>query len=493
MRDDVNGNRRRELETQLSAYLDDELRPEERREVEALLAADEGARVLLERLRATVDAVRGLPRARASDRLIESLRSRLERQSLLESPRPPVRAGGNGHGWLRWIAAAAVIALVVTGGYLAWPWIQQREIGTTRHFALNDRQPTERFPSESLQSLKKERFETEPAGERPVLGARSRLTGEAGPTGGMTNGLAGTENGRADVTVVELTVADARSRRAVVQRLREEYAFQPVAPGRAARAVGDQLEIRVPDAESARRVIHSLKASLEFGEKLQVINGVIPPAEPAATGLADSLDMRRDEGERMAQPLQAAPVRAPEAKTTYGYHEQSDELSAAAVEPKVSAESQDADLQASGRLWRRGGVDGFSGDVVGGRGGLAAEPGNRAEPAMRTDSAPAAMAARRQLEHDRVSKPLARPLAQLDTRPAETPPADRVPADTTATWPADRGDDENARSPSLHVSAPRPEPHVIRVYIHIGQSAAIQPTRPVSEQETPDQPNTAPF
>ncbi|MBP7934012.1 MAG: hypothetical protein KA354_05115 [Phycisphaerae bacterium] len=112
--------RRQYLEAQLSAYLDGELAAAERTEVEDFLAVDADARKLLAELEDIAAGLRALPRARVSPDLMEGLRSRLERRALLgvqTSKAPPVTTipfGG------RWLAAAAVMAMMVTAGYVMW-------------------------------------------------------------------------------------------------------------------------------------------------------------------------------------------------------------------------------------------------------------------------------------------------------------------------------------------------------------------------------------
>ncbi|HOW71143.1 MAG TPA: hypothetical protein PKY77_11120 [Phycisphaerae bacterium] len=112
--------RRQYLEAQLSAYLDGELAAAERTEVEDFLAVDADARKLLVELEEIAAGLRALPRARVSPDLMEGLRSRLERRALLgdrPSKAPPVTTipfSG------RWLAAAAVMAMMVTAGYVMW-------------------------------------------------------------------------------------------------------------------------------------------------------------------------------------------------------------------------------------------------------------------------------------------------------------------------------------------------------------------------------------
>src|SRR5437868_3019343 len=101
-------SKRQRLIEQLSAYLDDELTPAQRREVEAFLAGEEEARALLSELRAMSQALRELPRAKASERLLEGVRTRLERDALLgRSQSRAVAPAGYSRG-LRWLGAAAI-------------------------------------------------------------------------------------------------------------------------------------------------------------------------------------------------------------------------------------------------------------------------------------------------------------------------------------------------------------------------------------------------
>lgn len=113
--------RRAQLEAQLSAYLDDELTPKQRTEVEAFLAKDTQARAMLAELRAISSALRGLPRARASSDLMENLRGRMERKALLgEQEVIPPKAGGGMSSTGRWVAAATIVLMTGVAGYVTW-------------------------------------------------------------------------------------------------------------------------------------------------------------------------------------------------------------------------------------------------------------------------------------------------------------------------------------------------------------------------------------
>src|SRR5438046_797719 len=121
-------SKRDQLLEQLSAYLDGELSDAERTKVEAFVSRDPEARQLLSELRAMTQELHGLPRAKASDRLLEGVRTRLERRALLDGRGDPAPAASSAraHGW-RWVAAAAVIALAFVTLYLVrqqrHPWM----------------------------------------------------------------------------------------------------------------------------------------------------------------------------------------------------------------------------------------------------------------------------------------------------------------------------------------------------------------------------------
>lgn len=105
----------------LTAYLDGELAPNDRAEVERLLDSDAEARRLLEELRETSALVAGLPRGRAPADLAEQVSARLERAALLgyaPARATPVRTGWS---WANRLALAAAVVLVCTVAWLGWP------------------------------------------------------------------------------------------------------------------------------------------------------------------------------------------------------------------------------------------------------------------------------------------------------------------------------------------------------------------------------------
>ncbi|MEP0841135.1 MAG: hypothetical protein HRF43_00295, partial [Phycisphaerae bacterium] len=329
-------DQRQYLEMQLSAYLDDELDIEQRREVELLLARDEQARVLLEELRATIEAVRSLPRIRAGSGLLESLRGRMERESLLRSGPAEVVVRSAGVRFLRWMGAAAVLALAVTAGYLIWPTTQDRPTLPGERYAARDdataspdhleRALTDAVaPGMAGKPLQGTGKAAPPAVEtygeglaRPPLGpmaggqaiqgqgpsapvpgwqAKGAPAGSqplhaalAGrPAAGTTVGATAAPRDEAAVlkgsAVIELAFADAGRQQEAGARLRQRYAFQPVSstggsgPDRAV-----VLALAVADEHEARRVLSELRDSLPAADSIRVLEEAAPHAEAPHVG-----------------------------------------------------------------------------------------------------------------------------------------------------------------------------------------------------------------
>ena len=116
------------IESKLCAYIDDELDPEGRAEIEKHLEANPQHRRLLESLRATRDLIRWLPREQAPPEISETLNGQLERSVLLEY-------GDNNSMRIsrapRIFAAAAIIALTAGLGaavYYALPRSQKAAV-----------------------------------------------------------------------------------------------------------------------------------------------------------------------------------------------------------------------------------------------------------------------------------------------------------------------------------------------------------------------------
>jgi hypothetical protein len=103
---------------QLSAYLDGELSPDETRDVERALEADERLAGELARLQAVRGMVRQLPRQRAGDEFVSRVLERAERAHLVAEPEQVFE-----HGVLRWARHAATAAMILIavgiGGIIA--------------------------------------------------------------------------------------------------------------------------------------------------------------------------------------------------------------------------------------------------------------------------------------------------------------------------------------------------------------------------------------
>ena len=115
---------------QLTAYLDGELSPAQRAEVERLIASESEARQLLEDLQETSRLVAALPPEQAPADLADAVVSRMERRDLLDEKlgksqkvkkleSQKIEATGVAV-WARRFAVAASFALVCTAVWMAW-------------------------------------------------------------------------------------------------------------------------------------------------------------------------------------------------------------------------------------------------------------------------------------------------------------------------------------------------------------------------------------
>jgi hypothetical protein len=124
----------------LTAYVDGELTQAQRAEVEQLLARDEPARALVERLRRTARLVGSLPRGRAPADLAGRVMAQLERESLLDYPETKSATLGRRVRWWRGLAAAAALALAVTASWLVIPTLRS-EKAARETITLAQREP----------------------------------------------------------------------------------------------------------------------------------------------------------------------------------------------------------------------------------------------------------------------------------------------------------------------------------------------------------------
>jgi len=105
----------------LCDYLEGRLQPEERAEIDALLAADPQHAAIMTELAAQRQMLRRLPREQAPADLVDELRSQLERQAILDDAAPVPLPRGLGIGrWSGVLAAAAVVAAAVGLGLIVY-------------------------------------------------------------------------------------------------------------------------------------------------------------------------------------------------------------------------------------------------------------------------------------------------------------------------------------------------------------------------------------
>lgn len=230
--------KRQQLEGQLSAYLDNELSKSERAEVEAFLAEYEEARELLAELRATVEIVKQLPRAKASDQMMDSLRARLERDALLGQTdfERPDEQGSISWGW-RWIGAAAVIALVCATAYMMGPFSNRPASQEMKYAFREDKSTNTSEKVEKELTLGKRKAEAPPNAlvakdEMAAQPERAEAAQEAQPSAPglaapppMPAPMAGSPD-KQQMTLVELNFADSTSRDQAVQKLRTAAALE---------------------------------------------------------------------------------------------------------------------------------------------------------------------------------------------------------------------------------------------------------------------------
>lgn len=103
---------RNDQRERLSAYLDDEVTPHERAEIDAWLASDPAARAELEELRRVARAVGALPRAAAGLDLADRVISQVEREALLAHRQKP--RSQTARVWLVGLSTAAMVLIAAT-------------------------------------------------------------------------------------------------------------------------------------------------------------------------------------------------------------------------------------------------------------------------------------------------------------------------------------------------------------------------------------------
>src|SRR5215207_2812039 len=103
------------IEAKLCAYVDGDLDPSGRAEIEAHLASNPQHRQLMDELIRQRDLLRELPRERAPEDLFEAMQNQLERSVLLDgdTPQHGAHVAGRINRWPQYSAAAAVLLLAV--------------------------------------------------------------------------------------------------------------------------------------------------------------------------------------------------------------------------------------------------------------------------------------------------------------------------------------------------------------------------------------------
>ena len=137
-------NDREKLRSQLSAYLDGELPPDQAERLTGALAEDDRLRAELEALDATRNLLRQLPRDPAPPGMVEAVMDQAERNRLLAVPhqatqrRPLV--------WIRYLAVAAILAVtaglgIYLYGTLNEGWVSRQDPGGGTHLARKTAEP----------------------------------------------------------------------------------------------------------------------------------------------------------------------------------------------------------------------------------------------------------------------------------------------------------------------------------------------------------------
>ncbi|HEY4232967.1 MAG TPA: hypothetical protein VGM76_06060 [Lacipirellulaceae bacterium] len=185
----------------LSAYLDNELAPQERARVEERLAADPAARQLLEQLRAVSQAVKDLPAAPLGTDLRDVVLRRAERAMLVSNPGESAAADGNSprgsnprftigrsvRGWV-WAGLATAAGLAI----MAFESNSDRDAQLPESVAERSAQPTgESKPSPELRALVKTE---QPAAPSEAADSRSPETPPAPEGGAAISTVAGDES-----------------------------------------------------------------------------------------------------------------------------------------------------------------------------------------------------------------------------------------------------------------------------------------------------------
>ncbi len=122
----------------LCAYLDDELAPTERLEVEARLKSDPTARAQLDALTMASNTMRNLPRGSAPASIVEDLTAQSERAELLGKPEESVTLARHKRGPFRTTMAVAAMLMVAVSASLYVSLKGQQDSGLNRRIERSD-------------------------------------------------------------------------------------------------------------------------------------------------------------------------------------------------------------------------------------------------------------------------------------------------------------------------------------------------------------------
>jgi len=184
---------RKDIQEDLSAYLDGELPSSRAEHIEHALADDADLSAELNGLRAVRNLLAALPRERAPRDLAESVLLRAERASLVDAPTIETRR--TSYRWMRYTAAAALLMIATALGAMLvselWPTdIPPSPYAPLAHSKSMDRLEGESARSKLAASSRREDLNRKPLSGDGVLakgvGDGGTVTIPGGPEGGTT-------------------------------------------------------------------------------------------------------------------------------------------------------------------------------------------------------------------------------------------------------------------------------------------------------------------
>jgi hypothetical protein len=188
-------------EAKLAAYIDGEMDPADRAEIERLIDQNPNYRRVLEQLRQTRDLLRALPRESAPPELTEAFNGQLERSVLLDGLGSESRKPGLAiNRWPQWMMAAAIVLLTAGLGTIVFlmlpkgkPTVSVASTGSqpraTSPMKGNATEPAVQLPGSKSEEDEPENPDDNDAARRDGLHAQEMV---GGPTANApANGAAG--------------------------------------------------------------------------------------------------------------------------------------------------------------------------------------------------------------------------------------------------------------------------------------------------------------